>query len=109
MRKGLAGQPLPSTDERPLSASRLETWASARRPYLDNLKVVLIAAIIALHGVLGYVGSVQLWSYADVQEVTLSPVTEAALFVVAGPFAAFAFRASASLGSPSGRRYMNPV
>jgi hypothetical protein len=63
--------------------------ATTRAAYLDNLKVVLIAAIIALHAVLGYVGSDQLWSYADVQEVTLSPVTEAALFVVAGPFAAF--------------------
>lgn len=64
-------------------------WASTRRLYLDNLKVVLIAAIIALHGVLGYVGSDELWSYADVQEDTLSPVTEAAAFVVAGPFALF--------------------
>ena len=63
--------------------------ATTRAAYLDNLKVVLIAAIIALHGVLGYVGTDQLWSYADVQEVTLSPVTEVALFVVAGPFAAF--------------------
>lgn len=36
---------------------------------------------------LGYVGFDQLWSYADVQEVTLSPATGAALFVVAGPFA----------------------
>lgn len=67
----------------------VEGWASTRRLYLDNLKVILIAAIIAIHGVLGYVGSAQLWSYADVQEVTLSPVTEAAAFVLAGPFALF--------------------
>jgi hypothetical protein len=45
----------------------------------------MIAAIIAIHGVLGYVGYDQLWSYADVQEVTLAPVTEAAVFAVAGP------------------------
>ncbi len=64
-------------------------WASTRRLYLDNLKVILIAAIIAIHGVAGYVGSDQYWSYADVQEVTLSPVTEATAFVVAGPFAVF--------------------
>lgn len=63
--------------------------ATTRTAYLDNLKVVLIASIIALHGVLGYVGSDQFWSYADVQEVTIHPVTEVALFVVAGPFAVF--------------------
>jgi hypothetical protein len=67
----------------------LEEWASTRRPYLDNLKVIMIAAIIAIHGVLGYVGFDQYWSYADVQEVTLSPVTETALFLVVVPFALF--------------------
>jgi hypothetical protein len=30
-----------------------------RLTYLDNLKVVLIAAIIALHAVLGYAGIVE--------------------------------------------------
>lgn len=60
-----------------------------RLVYLDNLKVVLIAAIIAGHGVLSYAGTVTWWSYADVHEVTLAPVTEAALFAVAGPFALF--------------------
>ncbi len=49
----------------------------------------MIAAIIAIHGVLSYVGSDQYWSYADVQEVTLSPVTEAALFLLVIPFALF--------------------
>jgi hypothetical protein len=43
--------------------------------------------IIAIHGVLSYVGFDQLWSYADVQEVTFSPVTEVILFAVIGPFA----------------------
>ena len=67
----------------------VQGWASTREFYLDNLKVILIAAIIAIHGVAGYVGSDQYWSYADVQEVTLSPVTEVTVFVVAGPFAVF--------------------
>ncbi|HEX5906036.1 MAG TPA: acyltransferase, partial [Propionibacteriaceae bacterium] len=53
------------------------------------LKVVLIAMIIAIHGVLSYVGFDQLWSYADVQEVTFAPVTEVILFAVIGPFALF--------------------
>jgi Acyltransferase family len=67
----------------------LESWARNRQRYLDNLKVILIAMIIAIHGVLGYVGFDQLWSYADVQEVTLAPVTELILFTVIGPFALF--------------------
>jgi hypothetical protein len=67
----------------------LERWAGNRQRYLDSLKVVLIAMIISIHGVLGYVGFDQLWSYADVQEVTLAPVTEIILFAVIGPFALF--------------------
>lgn len=67
----------------------LERWAGNRQRYLDNLKVVLIAMIIAIHGVLSYVGFDQLWSYADVQEVTFAPVTEVILFAVIGPFALF--------------------
>jgi hypothetical protein len=31
----------------------LERWAGNRQRYLDNLKVILIAMIIAIHGVLG--------------------------------------------------------
>ena len=45
--------------------------------------------IIAIHGVLSYVGFDQFWSYADVQETTFSPVTEVILFAVIGPFALF--------------------
>jgi hypothetical protein len=67
----------------------LEKWAQHRELYLDNLKVVLIAMIIAIHGLLGYVGFDQFWSYADVQEVTLYPLTEIILFAVVGPFALF--------------------
>jgi Acyltransferase family len=51
--------------------------------------VILIAMIIAIHGVLSYVGFDQFWSYADVQEVTLYPVTEIILFAVIGPSALF--------------------
>jgi hypothetical protein len=38
---------------------------------------------------LSYVGFDQFWSYADVQEITLYPVTEIILFAVIGPFALF--------------------
>lgn len=59
--------------ERPLPGQRLV--------YLDNLKALLIAGIIAAHAVIGYadLGS---WTYQDVREVTLSPIVET-VFVVA--------------------------
>lgn len=63
--------------------------ATGRLVYLDHLKVLLIALIIAIHAVLGYVGSDQYWTYADVQETTLHPVTEVVATVVAVPFALF--------------------
>ena len=66
------GQPQPST--------------RTRLAYLDNLKTLMIAGIIASHAVMGYAtfGS---WTYQDVQEVTLSDVVEkvyAVLFLVLG-------------------------
>lgn len=59
--------------------------APERVVYLDNLKVVLIAAIIAIHGVLGYTDT-GWWSYGDAREVTLSSFATVALMTVAGPF-----------------------
>lgn len=58
---------------------------SRRRLYLDNLKVILIAAIIAAHAVASY-ASEEIWSYSEMREVTLSTVTEAVLLVVVVPF-----------------------
>jgi hypothetical protein len=51
---------------------------------LHNLKVVLIAAIIALHAVLGYAGTVEAWTYTAVREVTLTPAVEITLIVRPG-------------------------
>ena len=55
--------------------------AGERLAYLDNLKAFLIAGIIAAHAFMGYStwGS---WTYQDIQEVTISEVTET-IFVVA--------------------------
>ncbi|HZD18386.1 MAG TPA: acyltransferase [Actinomycetota bacterium] len=55
--------------------------ARPRLVYLDNVKALLIAGIIASHAIQGYseFGS---WTYQDFQEVTLSPVVET-VFVVA--------------------------
>jgi len=68
--------------------SAVARWASQRLVYVDNLKVVLIAAIIAGHAIASYT-SMELRSYADVREVTLSSVTEAVLLAAVMPFAIF--------------------
>jgi len=64
-----------------MSAKGAGERQAERLAYLDNLKSLLIAGIIAAHAVQGYTlfGS---WTYQDVQEVTLSPVVEM-FFVVA--------------------------
>jgi fucose 4-O-acetylase-like acetyltransferase len=68
--------------------SAVERWASKRQLYVDNLKVILIAAIIVGHAIVGY-SAFDWWSYADVREVTLSPVTVGVLLVAAVPFGMF--------------------
>ena len=65
------------------------TVRAPRLRCLDNLKVGLIAAVIAGHGLLGYVDIRDVWPYNNVQETSLSPATTIALFAVAGPFAFF--------------------
>ena len=66
----------------------VEAWVSRRQISLDNLKILLIAGIIAGHGLASY-AALELWSYADVREVTLSPVSEGVLFSLLAPFALF--------------------
>ncbi|MEU4294055.1 hypothetical protein AB0E63_38040 [Kribbella sp. NPDC026596] len=68
--------------------SQVERWASTRRPYLDNLKVVLIAAIIVIHAVLGY-ASIEVWTSTEFREVTLTTATQVVLFALVSPFAFF--------------------
>ena len=63
--------------------------ATGRLLHLDNLKVVLIALIIALHAVLGYVGLFEAWTYSEMRETTLHPVVEMLLLVVLSPFGFF--------------------
>lgn len=62
---------------------------SERLLYLDNLKAVLIALIIALHAVLGYVGLFEAWTYTEMRETTLHPVVEMVLLVALSPFGFF--------------------
>jgi hypothetical protein len=61
-------------------------WAARRLLYLDNLKVVLIAAIIAGHAVASYVDE-EFWPYAEMREVTLTPTTSTFVLMLVVPFA----------------------
>lgn len=61
-----------------------EQRVAGRRWYLDNLKVLLIAAIIAGHGIAGYSGF-DFWPYAEMKEVQLSPVTQGLVMWAVGP------------------------
>jgi hypothetical protein len=64
--------------------------AGTRRVYLDNLKVLLIAAIIAVHALIGYsVLGGDAWAYSEVRETTLAEPTFVVLLVVAFPFGIF--------------------
>jgi hypothetical protein len=60
-------------------------WASRRLLFIDNLKVVLIAAIIVGHAIVGY-GEMDWWAYSEHREVTLSPITQGVLLAIGGPF-----------------------
>jgi Acyltransferase family len=61
-----------------------------RLAYLDNLKLLLVAVIIAGHGALAYGDLESAWPYQDVQEVQLAGVSNVALSVVVIPAALFA-------------------
>lgn len=73
------------SDRDGIHASTVTQWASSRHTYVDNLKVILIALVIVGHAILGYT-EFDSWSYADVREVTLAPVTTIVLLVLAAPF-----------------------
>lgn len=62
----------------------------ARAAYLDNLKVALVAAIIAVHGVVGYSSWEGAWAYEPAAEVRLAPVTENVLGGLVLPVTLFA-------------------
>ena len=61
-----------------------------RVAYLDNLKLLLVAVIIAGHGALAYGDLENAWPYQDVQEVQLSGVANISLAAVVIPAALFA-------------------
>ena len=57
--------------------------------YLDNLKVLLVAVIIAVHGIAAYSNLESAWPYQDVQEVQLGAVSNGALGLVVLPAVLF--------------------
>jgi hypothetical protein len=79
-----------ATDPAPVVGRRTAVlrWAGQREAYLDHLKVMLIALIIAGHGVAGY-ARLGFWPYAEMREVTLSRWTETVMLAVAIPFGLF--------------------
>jgi fucose 4-O-acetylase-like acetyltransferase len=97
----------PAPIHAPAARGVAEQWASQRLRYLDTLKVLLIAAIIVGHAVESY-ADLDWWSYGEVREVTLAPVTEVVLLAVAGPFAILMipvlFLIAGLLSAPSLRR-----
>jgi hypothetical protein len=75
---------VPARRERPVSRPRAERVA-----YLDNLKLLMVAVIIAGHGALAYGSLENAWPYQDVQEVQLGKVSDLALSIVVVPAALF--------------------
>jgi surface polysaccharide O-acyltransferase-like enzyme len=82
-----------SRTQRPRRAREGPVHARARGrrvAYLDNLKLLMVAVIIAGHGALAYGDLESAWPYQDVQEVRLAAVSNVALSVVVIPAALFA-------------------
>jgi hypothetical protein len=75
----------PPQRERPPLKPRRERVA-----YLDNLKLLLVAVIIAGHGALAYGSLESAWPYQDIQEVQLGGLSDIALALVVIPAALFA-------------------
>jgi len=61
----------------------------ARVAYLDNLKLLLVAVIIAGHGALAYGDLESAWPYQDIQEVQLGAVSNIALAAIVIPAVLF--------------------
>jgi hypothetical protein len=61
-----------------------------RAAYLDNLKVTLVAAIIAVHGIVGYSSWEGAWAYEPAAEVRLATLTQNVLGSLVLPAMLFA-------------------
>jgi acyltransferase-like protein len=87
MSSNLAEAPVDSL--RSLPPPQRGSTAAERVACLDRLKVLLVAAIIAGHGVMSYSGLENAWPYQDVQEVALPHAADVVLGALAAPAALF--------------------
>lgn len=67
------------TESRPRGGERLAS--------LDNLRVVMVAGVVAVHAIAGYAG--MNWTYADVAEGEMGDVATAVMAVLILPFAMY--------------------
>ncbi len=72
------------------AAPSAPTAQRERVAYLDNLKMMLVAVIIAGHGVAAYGSLESAWPYQDVQETQLAAATNTVFSMVLIPAALFA-------------------
>lgn len=80
--------PRPRSPTTPGPTGEVQAWAAHRSLYVDNVKVLLIAAIIVGHAFGSYT-TTEMFAYADVRETTLAPVTEAVLIALILPVGLF--------------------
>jgi len=78
-----------TADGAPTGPSRADGRTAARLSALDNLRVALIAAVIVIHGVMGYAAFIDGWPYADVQEVHLPDAAVIVVFALFAPVGLF--------------------
>lgn len=73
------------------AVTQLEDGSAGRRriAYLDGLKLILVATIIAGHGALAYGDLESAWPYQDIQEVQLTAVGNTSLAAIAIPAVLF--------------------
>jgi hypothetical protein len=67
----------------------LDAWSAPRRPALDHIRVLLIAAVIVVHAVMGYAAFFDGWPYHAVQEVALPDAAVIVVFALFAPVGIF--------------------
>jgi Acyltransferase family len=68
-------------------STKLGSADGSRLAYLDNLRVIMVAGVIAGHAIAGYAG--MNWTYADVAEGEMGIVSGSAFALLILPFAVF--------------------
>jgi hypothetical protein len=71
------------------AAAEPRSTGERRLAYLDNLKVIMVAGVIAWHAVAGYLDMEGVWTYGDVAEDRFGTVSEALALTLVGPAALF--------------------